>query len=72
MINIKEEIRAAMQEQLVFSLSVDDATEVAYEFVKKYVSKAIDKTQGYYTDVEYVTGQSKLDFMSENGLKDDH
>ena len=68
MIDIKKEIRDAMQEQLVFSLSVDDATEVAYEFVKKYVDKAISKTQGYYTDVEYVTGQSKNDFMKENGL----
>jgi hypothetical protein len=70
MSKIKKDILDAMNEQFIFSLSPDDATFVALDFVKKWVEKAIDETKGYYSDTEYVTGKSKEDFMKENGLSE--
>lgn len=59
MVNLYDEILEAMNEQNVFSLSAEGAAGVALDFVKKYVSKAIDETKG----------KSKDAFMKENGLE---
>lgn len=38
-------------------------------FVKNWVERAIEKTSGMYNDIEYLAGQSKSEFMEENGFK---
>lgn len=39
---LKDKIRTEIEKQFVFSLSVDDATEVAYEFVQKALNDGIE------------------------------
>lgn len=42
-----------------------ERNDMVESLIREVVEFAIDETKGYYTDVEYVTGKSKEEFIKE-------